>query len=156
MLGQGMPQRLGERMPQAIGTGEIGGCRLLDDCPVLENRHPVRHAQRQIDIMRDQKDAAARIGKRSEIIERTYREIQVEPRRRLVGDDQARVIHQRTAQKHPASHPSGQLMRVALRGVGVQTVTLEQLDAATLAHRALLARRKTFDLPPDAHHGIKA
>lgn len=45
-----------------------------------------------------------RVGEGAEVVERAHGQIQVEAGRGLVGHDDARVVHERAAQKNAARH----------------------------------------------------
>ena len=133
MLGKRVPQRTAERVRQQVGAGKARNRRLLDDGAVLEHRHTVGRAQRELDIVSDEQHAAARVRESAEVFERAHGQIEVEAGRGLVCDDDARVVHERAAQKHAARHAARQLMGIKARRLLVQTVAREQLPAARSA-----------------------
>ncbi len=85
--------------------------------------------------MRNEQDAAAPIRKGAQVIQRMGREVQVEPRRRLVGDDETRLVHKRAHKEHAASHAARKLMRIEALRLGTQAVINKELMRASPTFR---------------------
>ena len=62
--------------------------------------------------MGDQEHAAASVGKAAQVVKGMDRQVEVEPRRRLVGDDEPRIVHEGAHEEHPARHAPGELMGI--------------------------------------------
>ena len=105
--------------------------------------------------MRDQQHAVALVGEGAEVVQRSDRKVEVEPRRWLVGHDYPRVVHERAAEQHAARHAARKLMRIKARNLGTEPVALEQLLAARFALGLRQRVREAFDLFPHAHHGVQ-
>ena len=69
--------------------------------------------------MRDQEHAAARIGKAAQVIEGMDRQVEVEPGRRLIGNDEPRLVHEGAHEEHPARHAPGELMGIHPLHLGI-------------------------------------
>ena len=156
MLRQRMPQRARERVLQQVGRCKVRDGRLLHHGAVLEHGHAVGHVQGQLYVVRDEQHAVSRVGERAEVVERADGQIQVESGRGLVGDDDARIVHERAAQKHAPRHAARQLEGVEPRRLLRQAVALEQprATAAALGVRHVGAR-EALHLPPNPHERVQ-
>ena len=155
MFGEGVPELAGEFVAQQAGVGEVRDRGFLRHCAVFEYSHAIGHAQRQLDVVRDQQHAAARVREGAEVVERANGQVKVQTRRWLIRYDHARVVHERAAQKHATSHTARQLVRIQARHLGAQPVTLEQLLPTRAALGLRQPVREPFHLLAHAHHGVK-
>ena len=71
VFGEGVPELAGEFVAQQAGVGEVRDRGFLHHCAVFEYSHAIGHAQRQLDVVRDQQHAAARVREGAEIIEQS-------------------------------------------------------------------------------------
>ena len=151
-----MPERARERVLQQMRVGKIRDSSLLHDRPLFEHSNAVRHAQRKLDIVRDEQHATAFVRERPEIVKRAHREIEVKTRRRLVCHDQLRTVHERTAEQDTPRHTAGQLVRVEVGNLGRQAIARKQLRLLFGTQKALFARpRHAAYLAADFHERVK-
>ena len=109
---QGVPELAREGMAQQLRRGEALACGLLHHRSVAEDCHAVARAQGKLDVMRDEQDAPTRIGKRAQVVEGVYRQVEVEAGRGLVGHDEARLVHEGAHEQHTARHAARELVRI--------------------------------------------
>ncbi len=107
-----MPKRSRKRMRQTLRICKRGRCRLLNDRTVLKHRDAVGDAQRELDIVGNQQDATARIGKGAKVCQSTDGKIEIEAGGRLVCDQQTGLLHERAHEQNAPRHAAGQLVRV--------------------------------------------
>ena len=124
-------------MLQQGRVGETPRRRLLDDAPALEDGNAVGDAHGELQIVRDENHARARIGKRAQVIDSMDGELDIETGRGLIGDEDARLLHKRTHEQHAPHHATRQLVRIHVLHVGRQAIGAEQLALAHLAAHAV-------------------
>ncbi len=152
MPGQRVPQRLGKGVPQQVRGLKARHARLFDHRTVVENGHAVGHAQGQLDVVGDQQHAAARVGKGAQVVQGVNSQVKVQARRWLVGNDQARVVHQRAHKKDAPGHAAAQLVRIGALNVRPKAIFVKQL----MHPRASLGRaRRPQDLVAHAHQRVE-
>ena len=87
---------------------------LLDDAAGVEHADAVAHARDHVEVVRDEEDARAELGaQRGDEVEHLRLDGRVEARRRLVEDEQRRVLGERHGDHHALLHAARELVRVA-------------------------------------------
>ena len=151
-----MPELAREGVAQRVGAAEALHGGLLHHGAVLEHGHAVGHAQGEFDVVRDEHDAAALVGKGAQVGQGLAGQVQVEAGRGLVGHDEARLVHEGAAQKHAARHAAGKLVGVHPRDVLGQAVAGKELLAARLpALLVLAAAGEALHLLAHTHEGVE-
>ena len=149
-------------MPQQLGALEVRHRRLLDHRAVAKDRHAVGRLQGELDIVRDEQDAAALAREGAQVVQGAHRKVEVEARRGLVGHDQPGIVHKRAHEEHAASHTARKLIgkepldRV-IEPVGAEELALARTPALRV-RPALGPRsppRRTAHLLAHAHERVQ-
>ncbi len=142
-------------MQVLTGAGEGGGRQFLHGCPGIEHRDPVGDLQRAHKVVRDEHHPCAGIGRRAQPGQRLGDDLLVEPRGRLIGDDEPRRADRGRRSDDPARHPAGQLVGEPALG------PLRQVEAAVrrrhhwpwVVHAG--QRSRPTRLPADPGNGVE-
>ena len=136
------------------------GRSLLDEPPRVEDADALADPRDDVEVVRDEQDGRAELGaQRRDQIEHLGLDRRVEPGRRLVEDQQLRVLRERHRDHDALLHPARQLVRVAPH----DDLEVGDLDPAQHLER-LLARRfprraadleRLGDLRADPHRGVQ-
>ena len=106
--------------------------------------------------MCNKQHAAARIGKRTQVVKGAYRQIQIEAGRWFVGHNKARAFDQGARQEHAAGHTARQLKRIHVLNFSAQPVMLEQRALALDATRGIgCIASDAANLSAHLHKGIE-
>ena len=112
--------------------------------------------------MRDEQHAAARVRKGAQVVEGMHREVEVEAWRGLVGDDEARLLHERAHEQHATRHAAGELVGVEALDLLAQPIRGKQLSLAGQPARGVRpslgtrgAARHAADLLAHAHERVE-
>ena len=159
-LGQGRHQRA--RVPVA-GLGEQGprGGR-LHDAPRVHDGHAVGVPGDDAQVVGDEDDAhLVLVAQLVDEVEDLHLRRHVQGRGRLVGDEDARLAHQRHGDHDALAHAARQLVRVGVDdrlGAG-HPHALEDLDGAgqrLLLRHLLVHAQRLAHLQPDLHGWVQA
>ena len=127
----------------------------------VHHHHAVAQPGDHAEVVGDEEDRGARAPAQvAQQLEDLGGDRDVEPGRRLVGDEQARVGGQRHRDHHALAHAARELMRV-LPGppLGLGDARLAEHGHRALARlprrRAAVQREQSLDLPADGQHGIE-
>ena len=159
-LGQGRHQRT--RVPVA-GLGEQGprGGR-LHDAPRVHDGHAVGVPGDHAQVVGDEDDAhLVLVAQLVDEVEDLHLRRHVQGRGRLVGDEDARLAHQRHGDHDALAHAARQLVRVGVDdrlGAG-HPHALEDLDGAgqgLLLRHLLVHAQRLAHLQPDLHGRVQA
>ena len=123
----------------------IGRAALLDDDAVLHDGDLLAHVRGDAQVVRDEQHRQVEGGAQLvQQVEHLLLHRHVERRHRLVGDDQLRLHGERAGDADALALAAGELVRIAVRGLGVEADQPQQL--ARLVQRGL-ARRAVDDGP---------
>ena len=119
------------------GVGEQlgGGAELGQPAAGREDRHPVAHLDRLVDVVGDQHDGLAQVAlEPQELLLEPDADHRVDGPEGLVHQQHRRVGRQRAGHAHALTLTAGQLVRVAVAvGRRVETDEVEQLAARSWA-----------------------
>ena len=133
--GQGLKAVLGQGPPKGSCIGMAKG-RFALEIPDggffhggagVKDGNAVRHFQRQLNIVGNEENAVALIGKGAEILHGLFGQRQVEAGSGFVGDDEPGAFHQRRGEQHPPGHAAGKLKGIEIFRFFFQTEPFEQL-----------------------------
>ena len=148
----------GVRMARVLEDGLDGP--FLDEAPPVQHADPVAHLRDHAEVVADEENGRVqlRLQVRDEI-EHLRLDRCVEPRGRLVEDQQRGVLGQRHRDHDPLLHPAGELMRIAAHhGVGIRDLHPPEGLARALG-RLLLPDaedgERLRDLRADLHAGVQ-
>ncbi len=131
-----------ERRPPDLRLQRLGRAA-GDDPPVVDDRDPVGEHVRLLEVLRGEEDGHTVLaGQARDLLPQVRAALRVEPRGRLVEEQDARGVHERERQVEPALHPARVATNAAVGRVE-QAHPLEQGVAtrASLALRDALQRR---------------
>src|SRR5438067_952067 len=98
----------GDAVAGRISGAQVGGRALGQDAPVLDDRDPVREGLGLLEVVGREQDGLAEALERPHGVPRRPPGGGVEPRRRLVEEDQLRVTHQRQREVESAQLAAGE------------------------------------------------
>ena len=109
--------------PDGVRMAWVGeqrrGRALLDEPSGVEHADPLAHPADHAEVVADEQDARAELlAQAGDQIEHLRLHRRVETRRRLVEDQQRRVLGQRHRDHDPLLHATGELMRIAAHDPG--------------------------------------
>jgi hypothetical protein len=98
---------------------DLVGDTLFDQAPGVEHSDPLAHPRDHREVVADEEDACPELlAERGDQVEHLGLHRRVEARRRLVEDEERRVLRERHRDDDPLLHSSRELMRVAAHDTG--------------------------------------
>jgi hypothetical protein len=141
---------------------DVGDRRLLDDPARVHDRHVVGLLGDDAEVVRDEEQRhAAALPQRAEQLEDLRLDRHVERRRRLVGDQHARLARDRDRDHDALAHAAGELVRDsrarAGRAPGCRPPRGEPSRGPRPSRRpsGVVQAHGLRDLAPDGEHGIE-
>jgi hypothetical protein len=98
---------------------QVGGRAFGDDAPEVDDPHPVGKRVGLLQVLGGEKDRDAVVsGEAGDLVPQGRPALDVEPGRRLVEEQQPRLVQQRQCQVEPALHPARVAAHAAIGGIG--------------------------------------
>ena len=140
-----------DRVGMARVVEDVVDGALLDEAAGVEHAHAVAHLGDHVEVVADEEDARAELlAQLRDEVEHLGLHRGVQPGRRLVEDQQRRVLGQRHGDDHALRHAARELVRVtAHHAVGIGDLHLgEDLPRAVVAPAWDPRRRSCTPRPP--------
>jgi ABC-type lipoprotein export system ATPase subunit len=164
----GIPKDRADRFPHEFSGGmrqraveDVGHRRLLLDAAGIHDGELVRLLRYHAEVVRDEEERhAMALAELAQQLEDLRLDGDVEGRRRLVRDEDARLAGDRDGDHDALAHAARELMRVVVRtpcGLGDPHLLQQRrraLPRLAAAHAAVQAER-FCDLAPDREHGVQ-